>query len=53
MVAAGDVSGSMHRGKRMDILKKSFREVAEKQASLNAKFALAQWDSYATHPLAP
>jgi hypothetical protein len=43
MWGAGDISGSMQN--LMHVLRKSFKDVAEKEASIGANFALAAWQS--------
>ena len=43
MWGTGDISGSMSN--LMHVLRKSFEDVAEKEASIGANFALAAWQS--------
>jgi hypothetical protein len=42
-ICTGDISGSMSN--LMHVLRKSFEDVAEKEASIGANFALAAWQS--------
>jgi hypothetical protein len=43
MWGTGDISGSMWN--LMHVLRKSFKDVAENEASIGASFALAAWES--------
>jgi len=45
IVILGDISGSMGAGRQMEVLRKSFQEIASKSVEQQCPFAMGAWDT--------